>query len=385
MRFIVRLIVRVRRRIYIYYPFLTLINQMQEMPPKKTTKSTKKAKVSRRKKAQGEEEVQDLPQQPSPVHPELVDEGEEPPDHPIEPLQPDGYSEDEDEEDPYKHKSLDLTPEQEQELADFFEENPCFYDKSRSDFKNTKKKDRLIQEKAAAMNLTVSDIRLWYRSQRTILGKVQKKKSGQKRCNLTARQKWVETNLGFLRRHIVHRPQGSQLEQVPADEEDEDSEPSSSVTQAPTRKKQKKKNLDTAIIDLLERTDRQTVDLTAKVDAAMSHSSDEKQAWVNWMLQALQPLPRHLWRDFTKEAFALVSKYQDRAENEQREHFALQPLQQPHRSATPQMVPVRPASVPAQWPQDLTQMQPQPQPQMYNQIYPQPSDVLAAAARTLNE
>ncbi|XP_062586034.1 uncharacterized protein LOC134247718 [Saccostrea cucullata] len=140
------------------------------------------------------------------------------------------------------------------------------------------------------MNLTVSDIRLWYRSQRTILGKVQKKKSGQKRCNLTARQKWVETNLGFLRRHIVHRPQGSQLGQVPADEEDEDSKPSSSVTRAPTRKKQKKKDLDTAIIDLLERTDRQTVDLTAKVDAAMSHSSDEKQAWVNWMLQALQPL-----------------------------------------------------------------------------------------------
>jgi hypothetical protein len=198
----------------------------------------------------------------------------------------------------------------------------------------------------------------------------------------------VETNLGFLRRHIVHRPQGSQLGQVPADEEDEDSEPSSSVTRAPTRKKQRKKDLDTAIIDLLERTDKQTVDLTAKVDAAMSHSSDEKQAWVNWMLQALQPLPRHLWRDFTKEAFALVSKYQDRAENEQREHFSLQPRQQPHRPAipqmvNPQMVPVRPASVPAHWPKDLTQMQPQPQ--MYNQMYPQSSDVLAAAARTLNE
>ncbi|XP_061186715.1 uncharacterized protein LOC133194821 [Saccostrea echinata] len=358
---------------------------MQEMPPKKMTKATGKAKMNRRKKAQ-EEEAQDLPQQPSPVHdpPEPADEGEEPPDQPAEPLEPDGYSEDEDEQDPSKQKSLDLTPEQEQELADFYQENPCFYDKSRSDFKNSKKKDRLIQEKAAAMNLTVADIRLWYRSQRTILGKVQKKKSGQKRCNLTARQKWVERNLGFLTRHIVHRPQGSQLGQVPADEEDEDSEPSSSVTQAPTRKKKrKKKDLDTAIIDLLEKTDRQTVDLTAKVDAAMSHSSDEKQAWVDWMLQALQPLPRHLWWDFTKEAFALVNKYQDRADSEQQEHFAPQPLQQPHRPATPQMVPVRPASVPTQWPQDLTQIQPQPQ--MYHHMYSQSSDVLAAAARVLNE
>lgn len=50
------------------------------------------------------------------------------------------------------------------------------------------------------------------------------------------------------------------LGQVPAYKEDEDSEPSSSVTLAPTKKKQrKKKDLDTTIIDLLENTDRQTV------------------------------------------------------------------------------------------------------------------------------
>lgn len=80
----------------------------------------------------------------------------------------------------------------------------------------------------------------------------------------------------------MHRPQGSQLGQIPVDEEDEDSE-LASVTQAPTRKKQmiENKDLDTTIIDLLEKSDRQTVELTAKVDAAMSHGSDEKQAWVD--------------------------------------------------------------------------------------------------------
>lgn len=171
--------------------------------------------------------------------------------------------------------------------------------------------------------------------------------------------------------------------------------------------------MDAAITDLLEKSDRQTVDLTAKMDAAMSHGSDEKQAWVDWMLQALQLLTRHLWRDFTKEAFALVNKYQDRTESEQQQHFESQPLQQSLRAATPQMVPVRPASMSTQWPQDVTQMQPQPQ--MYLQMYPvswpgtgrrhapqtptgastsqqqcqqqsQSSDVLAAAAaRALNE
>lgn len=79
----------------------------------------------------------------------------------------------------------------------------------------------------------------------------------------------------------MHWPQGSQLGQIPVDEEDEDSE-LASVTQAPTRKKQiENKDLDTTIIDLLEKSDRQTVELTAKVDAAMSHGSDEKQAWVD--------------------------------------------------------------------------------------------------------
>lgn len=222
----------------------------------------------------------------------------------------------------------------------------------------------------------MADVRLWYRSQRTILGKVHKKKSGQKACNLTARQKWVESNLGFLKNHIVHRPHGSQLGQLPADEEGDDSGPSSSVTQAPpTKKKKTKKDLDTAIIDLLEKTDRQAVNLTAKVDAAMSHGSDEKQAWLDWMLQALNPLPRHLWRDFTKEAFDLVIKYQDRAETEQLEqqHLVQQPLQQSLRPATTHMVMARPSSMPAQWSEDLTQIQSQ------YQMYPQNNPVSLSA------
>ena len=100
----------------------------------------------------------------------------------------------------------------------------------------------------------VADIKLWYRSQRTILGKVYKKKSGQKRCQLTARQKWVQTNLGFLKQHIVHRPQGSQLGQL-LDKKDE-REPSASITQAPTKKKQKQ-DVDTALLEFLQKAEKQ--------------------------------------------------------------------------------------------------------------------------------
>lgn len=187
---------------------------------------------------------------------------------------------------------------------------------------------------------SVSDIKLWYRSQRTILGKVHKKYSGQARPCFTARQKWVETNLAFLKRHIVHRPMGSQLGQVP--DADDDSEPSSSVTQQPIKKRPRKQDVDAALLEFLQKSDKQTGELRTKVDSAMA--TDEKASFVDWMLQALRPLPRHLWREFTKEAFSLVTKYQEKAESEQ-----AQQLQQPQqvRPPTPQMpILTRPSSVP---------------------------------------
>ena len=86
------------------------------MQPKKVTKA--KAKVTNPRKKAQKEEAQDLPQQASPVDepPKPADEGQNPPDQPVEPSGPDGSSKAEDEEDPSKQISLELTPEQEQEL-----------------------------------------------------------------------------------------------------------------------------------------------------------------------------------------------------------------------------------------------------------------------------
>ena len=59
----------------------------------------------------------------------------------------------------------------------------------------------------------------------------------------------------------MNRPHGSQLGQL-LDEED-DSEPSASITQAPTKKKQKK-DVDNALLEFLQKTQKQTVDLTTR-------------------------------------------------------------------------------------------------------------------------
>ena len=175
----------------------------------------------------------------------------------------------------------------------------------------------------------------------------------------------MQTNLGFLTTHIIHRPQGSQLGQVGDD--DDDSEPSSSIQQAPSKKRQKRHDVDAALIEYLAKSAKQ-------VDA-MSHVSDEKQAWVEWMLQALRPLPKHLWREYTKDAFALVNKYIERAESEQLQQQQLpqmqpQQQQQPQqvRTPTPQMaIPPRPVSLPTQWTQDMPTQMPN---QMYAPMYP---------------
>ncbi|XP_063951715.1 uncharacterized protein LOC135153228 [Lytechinus pictus] len=143
------------------------------------------------------------------------------------------------------HATCGITKAMEQELAEFFADNEFIYDKSKVDFKNSKKKERKYMEMAEKLGVTVADIRLWYKSQRTILGKMKTagKKSGQKAIVLTPRQRWVNNNLGFLTKHIVHRSQGCQLghlsgriTEAASDEEGLDEEgPDASQALAPTK------------------------------------------------------------------------------------------------------------------------------------------------------
>ena len=47
-----------------------------------------------------------------------------------------------------------LTPEQEDELLEWFKANPIFYDQSRRDFKEKRKRDRLLVEKGKEMGIS---------------------------------------------------------------------------------------------------------------------------------------------------------------------------------------------------------------------------------------
>ncbi|XP_063954067.1 uncharacterized protein LOC135153830 [Lytechinus pictus] len=265
------------------------------------------------------------------------------------------------------HATCGITKAMEQELVEFFADNEFIYDKSKVDFKNSKKKERKYMEMAEKLGVTVADIRLWYKSQRTILGKMKTagKKSGQKAIVLTPRQRWVNNNLGFLTKHIVHRSQGCQLghlsgriTEAASDEEGLDEEgpdgsqaPSSNQVSsqgaAPPKKRQKRgspTDVDKALLEFIRTSTEQTA-IRSQVDAALTQGADERQAWLEWMLQAVRPLPRPLWREFTRDTFNLVSRYQDRAD-----HLSTTPVSRP---STPQMIqPLRPQSTPIGFTQD---------------------------------
>ena len=126
------------------------------------TKATGRAKPKNRRKKTGEEEAQPKPPSPSPPSPILAredapkdeDEDQPVPPQPDQPDQPASDGDGSSDEECTTSKVPELTPAQEQELAEFYEEYLIFYDKSWSDFKNAKKRERILQEKADAMKLT---------------------------------------------------------------------------------------------------------------------------------------------------------------------------------------------------------------------------------------
>ena len=97
-----------------------------------------------------------------------------------------------------------LDEEQEEELADWWMEQPGIYDKSNETYRRKAKKDRLIAENAEVMGVPGFDVVMlvgWMKSMRTMYGKEEKKAKGKSKAAspvLTSRQRWVVDTFKFL-------------------------------------------------------------------------------------------------------------------------------------------------------------------------------------------
>ena len=116
-----------------------------------------------------------------------------------------------------------FTLAQESDMAQWFEDNPIFYDQSLSEFKFTARNRKLAEEKGKEMGVTGAELLIWFKSQRTIFGRLKKKKSRDGAKPKTARQEWVMRAFSFLGAHVVIRSERRQLGSIPVpDEEDQE-------------------------------------------------------------------------------------------------------------------------------------------------------------------
>ncbi|XP_076044858.1 uncharacterized protein LOC143027456 [Oratosquilla oratoria] len=99
------------------------------------------------------------------------------------------------------------TDEQEMELAEWFRENPIFYDKGRRDYKDSVMKAAMYDLKGKSMDPPVAgtQVKSWLDSMRTWFGRITERKSGQGTHKYTERDQWILNTFAFLKGHIVRQ------------------------------------------------------------------------------------------------------------------------------------------------------------------------------------
>ena len=118
-----------------------------------------------------------------------------------------------------KKEPLNLTEEQEQDVADWYRSQKMLYNRRLAEYKRIDIKSRIIDEKAKELSCTAQQLKTWIDSMGTSVGKLTdptKKPSGGEAKILTDRDNWIMENFGYLEKHIkrVHagkKKKGGQL------------------------------------------------------------------------------------------------------------------------------------------------------------------------------
>ena len=129
-----------------------------------------------------------------------------------EPVQPEPAPEETDESYPSEKAKRKKTvtafsEQQKEEIIEFLMRNEVLYSKRLSGFKDVTQKENLWAAQAAKMNSTVEQLKIWYSSMRTMMGRLKKraKKSGSEGDAITdmnSTEKWVWDKFSFLIPHI---------------------------------------------------------------------------------------------------------------------------------------------------------------------------------------
>ncbi len=102
-----------------------------------------------------------------------------------------------------KKQLRQLTHEEEEDMAEWLQSNPCLYNKKLESYRKTAMKKRLWEEKAAEFaNVDVDYLLGWYKYIRTRFGKLSKILSGTGAQEFMDRDAGIFIKFGFLKSHI---------------------------------------------------------------------------------------------------------------------------------------------------------------------------------------
>ena len=106
-----------------------------------------------------------------------------------------------------REKPIILTEDHEADMADWLKGHPEFYTKGSREFKDSQKKKRNWELKAAELGYTYEQLYRWYTSTRTRVGKLLQTVPGQEvDHSKTDRDKFLVNTFTFLKSHIVRQP-----------------------------------------------------------------------------------------------------------------------------------------------------------------------------------
>lgn len=93
-----------------------------------------------------------------------------------------------------------LSKEQQEDVADWFQDNEFLYNTRHADYRNAEKRDRYFREKAGQLECTIKELETWIKSMRDRAGKLTKDsdKSGREAVKLSEKDEWIISKFGYL-------------------------------------------------------------------------------------------------------------------------------------------------------------------------------------------
>jgi len=286
------------------------------------------------------------------------------------------------------------TEEEESELVEWLKGNSLLFDKGSRDFRKPAMKERIWAEKATELDITVKQLKTWFKSCRTSVGKLSKQvsKSGAGASALTVRSQWLMDHFDFMLKHI-HRHRGitsgklSQLReasqpdtqdtQESAEDDDDDgddgddgddaadddvgvlSTPLGGASNVPRTSKTTPPSATGSDIIITPRKKRRKVLKEAEVAAikrftgAMDHAKaihetidrrlgvpdilSPRAGWGTWMTSQLPDIHDDLWDDFQNDSFLLVKRYEKASKLKRQQEQQQQQQQHQHQQQQQQL------------------------------------------------